>query len=81
MAKALGICVVDCGQTAAGMIRNFGDAAEHEALARADKFEKLRDDQGCDTWTTVARMIYQGTYPGAIENNPVRSIADPPAWL
>lgn len=50
---------VDLAQSAVGMVRSYGERAEHEATARAVKFQKANDQRGFDTWSAIAVAIRQ----------------------
>ena len=46
------------------MVRCYGEAAEREAIALVEKYERSKDMQGCDTWKAIASMIRQGAASG-----------------
>ena len=69
----------DIGQSAIGMVRCFGDAAEREALARARKFEKSNNQEGFKTWTAIAHMIRQGRAQIVFQEARQNSAAQPMA--
>lgn len=59
-------------------VRCHGEAAEREAMLRAEKFRQANDHHGADVWTAIARVIHQGAHASVIEKDPARDIEDRP---
>lgn len=66
LAPTLRTNAINIGQSAIGMVRVYGETAEHEAIIRARKFERSNDHQGFDTWTAIARVIHEGSHSRCI---------------
>lgn len=57
MTSQYGLDAHSIRQSAQGMVRIYGVAAESEAMKRVTKFEKSNDQQGVENWTAIAQAI------------------------